>query len=244
MAKESSKALEGEKINSSSLRHLGIILDGNGRWAKKQGLERTQGHRAGMEAVVKIVRACSDRGIKALSLYAFSTENWKRPEGEVTAIMGLLIEFVHSKMPEIMEKNCRITMMGDPQKLPLPARKAVQLALKMSEKNTGMILNIGLNYGGRAEIVHAVKALCREGVRMDEITEEDIRSRLYTADLPPLDLLIRTGGECRLSNFMIWQAAYAEFYFTNTLWPDFTEECLDQAIQSFNQRDRRFGGIH
>lgn len=242
MAKEKTEISGGEKKNPS-LRHLGLILDGNGRWAEKRGLERTKGHRAGMETVVKIVRACSDRGLEAISLYAFSTENWKRPEGEVSAIMGLLIEFVQSKLPEIMEKNCRIQIMGNLDRLPLPAKKAVDLAVKRSQKNTGMIINIGLNYGGRAEIVHAVHILYEKGIEADQITEEAIESVLYTAELPPLDFIIRTGGETRLSNFMIWQAAYAELYFTDTLWPDFTEACLDEAIQSFLHRNRRFGGI-
>lgn len=242
MAKEKTEISGGEKKNPS-LRHLGLILDGNGRWAEKRGLERTKGHRAGMETVVKIVRACSDRGLEAISLYAFSTENWKRPEGEVSAIMGLLIEFVQSKLPEIMEKNCRIQIMGNLDRLPLPAKKAVDLAVKRSQKNTGMIINIGLNYGGRAEIVHAVHILYKKGIKADQITEEAIESVLYTAELPPLDFIIRTGGETRLSNFMIWQAAYAELYFTDTLWPDFTEACLDEAIRSFLHRNRRFGGI-
>lgn len=242
MAKEKTEISGGEKKNPS-LRHLGLILDGNGRWAEKRGLERTKGHRAGMETVVKIVRACSDRSLEAISLYAFSTENWKRPEGEVSAIMGLLIEFVQSKLPEIMEKNCRIQIMGNLDRLPLPAKKAVDLAVKRSQKNTGMIVNIGLNYGGRAEIVHAVHILYEKGIEADQITEEAIESVLYTAELPPLDFIIRTGGETRLSNFMIWQAAYAELYFTDTLWPDFTEACLDEAIQSFLHRNRRFGGI-
>lgn len=242
MAKEKTEISGGEKKNPS-LRHLGLILDGNGRWAEKRGLERTKGHRAGMETVVKIVRACSDRGLEAISLYAFSTENWKRPEGEVSAIMGLLIEFVQSKLPEIMEKNCRIQIMGKLDRLPLPAKKAVDLAVKRSQKNTGMIINIGLNYGGRAEIVHAVHILYKKGIKADQITEEAIESVLYTAELPPLDFIIRTGGETRLSNFMIWQAAYAELYFTDTLWPDFTEACLDEAIRSFLHRNRRFGGI-
>lgn len=242
MSKEKSEG-QMEK-NKSSLRHLGIILDGNGRWAKKRGMVRTKGHRAGMENVVKIARASGKRGIEVLSLYAFSTENWKRPKSEVSAIMDLLTEFVHLKLDEVMEENCKITCMGDLTRLPTVPREAVQYALRKSAKNTGMIINIGLNYGGRAEILHAVKSLYHKGINMDEISEEDISSSLYTADFPPLDLIIRTGGEYRLSNFMIWQAAYAEFYFTDTLWPDFDEESLDQAIDSYKHRDRRFGGIH
>lgn len=227
--------------------HVGIIMDGNGRWATGRGLERTKGHIAGAENVVTITRACSDMGVKALSLYAFSTENWKRPMSEVTALMQLLIQFIRKYLVELNDNNVVITTMGDISKLPLSSKTALQYAVNFTKNNTGMVLNIGLNYGGRDEIVRSIKSILSEVDSKDlknfEITEDMITSHLDTKDLPSLDLLIRTGGEERVSNFMIWESAYSEFVFSNKLWPDFGEEALREAFIAYTNRDRRYGGL-
>lgn len=241
---------EDKEIKKEGLpTHLGIILDGNGRWAKQRGEDRSQGHVAGAENAVTIARACLDRGISALSFYAFSTENWKRPKAEITAIMKLLYKFTINYLPEMLERDVRFSVMGDWRKLPGPIRKAINMAIRKTRNNQGPQLNLGLNYGGRDELVRACRKLSvqleKRGLKgrkkLDWITEESLGACLDTAQLPPLDLIIRTGGELRLSNFMLWQAAYAEFYFTKTLWPDFTEDDLDQALASYAARNRRFG---
>lgn len=224
-------------------RHLGIILDGNGRWAQQRGEKRMQGHISGSENVISITRACSDLGVEALSLYAFSTENWKRPIEEVSALMKLLVRFIQTYLDELNRNRVRLRTMGDLSKLPLPSRTAVDYAKKKTEHNTGMVLNIGLNYGGRDEICRAVERVFAEQIPADRCREEDLSRYMDTADLPPLDLIIRTGGEKRLSNFMIWQAAYAEFYFSDVLWPDFSKQHLEEAFLEFAKRDRRFGGV-
>lgn len=223
--------------------HVGIILDGNGRWAEQRGLPRSEGHRAGAENVVKIARVCDHLGIKALSLYAFSTENWKRSPDEVAALMKLLILFVRRYLDELMEEGARITMMGDPRRLPYPTRQAVAYAIEQSRNNTGLIINIGLNYGGRDEIIRAVHAYGQEGRSIERLDEAALSAHLDTAALPPLDLIIRTGGEMRLSNFMLWQAAYAELAFSDYYWPDFDEKELVRLCQAFAHRERRFGGV-
>lgn len=220
-------------------RHVGIILDGNGRWATKRNLNRTKGHVAGSENVVAITRYASDLGIEALSLYAFSTENWKRSAEEVFALMELLIRFIDEYLEELCANNVKLVLMGSPEKLPLATRSAIRMAISRTKKNTGMVLNIGLNYGGRDEIVRAVQAIAN----LSLVSEDSISDHLDTALLPPLDLIIRTGGEIRLSNFMIWQAAYAELIFTDTLWPDFSREDFHAALLEYEKRNRRFGGV-
>lgn len=222
-------------------RHLGIILDGNGRWAQKRGEARTKGHVAGAENVVAITRACSDLGVEALSLYAFSTENWKRPIEEVSALMKLLVKFITDYLDKMMAQNIRIMSMGDISKLPLMSRTTLNYAINKTKDNKGMVLNIGLSYGGRDEIVRAVNHLIEAGHK--NVTEDLISASIDTAQLPELDLIIRTGGEERLSNFMIWEAAYAEFYFSDVLWPDFTPDELKKAFEAFACRDRRYGAI-
>ena len=227
--------------------HIAIIMDGNGRWAKERGQVRLKGHQAGMESLREIVRACSDLGVKYLTVYAFSTENWKRPAEEVSGIFALLVRYVAKELKELNANNVQIRMLGDISPLPDAARKAAQDAVDSTAGNTGLVFNIAINYGGRAEIVRAAASLARQvkdGVIDPEtITEESFAAHLYTADMPDPDLIIRTGGEMRLSNFLTWQSAYSELYVTDTYWPDFTPEKLKEAIEAFNGRDRRYGGI-
>ncbi|WP_262122703.1 isoprenyl transferase [Anaerococcus sp. Marseille-Q5996] len=223
--------------------HLAIILDGNGRWAKKQNKPRTFGHKNGAENVVDIAIHAKKRGVKYLTLYAFSTENWKRPASEVDYLMKLLIKFVEKKIDQLMEEDCKINFLGDLSALPDATRKAVNKALEKTKNNKSLYINIALNYGGRDEIVHAVKNIVEKGYRPDEITEELISENLYTASIPDPDLLIRPGGELRISNFLIYQIAYSELYFTDVLWPDFDEDELDKALEAFANRNRRFGAL-
>lgn len=227
--------------------HIAIIMDGNGRWAKEKGQIRLKGHQAGMESLREIVRACSDMGVKVLTVYAFSTENWKRPIEEVSGIFALLVRYVAKELKELKDNNVQIRMLGDIDPLPADARKAAQEAVDSTKDNTGLIFCIAINYGGRAEIVRAAKLLAKQAAEGDldpeKIDEAAFASHLYTADLPDPDLIIRTGGEMRLSNFLTWQSAYSELYVTDTYWPDFTPDKLKEAIEAFNGRDRRYGGI-
>ena len=227
--------------------HIAIIMDGNGRWAKEKGMIRLKGHQAGMESLREIVRACSDKGVKVLTVYAFSTENWKRPIEEVSGIFSLLVRYVAKELKELNANNVQIRMLGDIDPLPADAKKAAQKAVDSTKDNTGLIFCIAINYGGRAEIVRAARLLAKQAAegQLDpaSIDEAMFASQLYTADLPDPDLIIRTGGEMRLSNFLTWQSAYSELYVTDTYWPDFTPDKLQEAIDAFNGRDRRYGGI-
>ena len=227
--------------------HIAIIMDGNGRWAKEKGQIRLKGHQAGMESLREIVRASSDMGVKVLTVYAFSTENWKRPIEEVSGIFALLVRYVAKELKELKENNVQIRMLGDIDPLPADAKKAAQEAVDSTKDNTGLVFCIAINYGGRAEIVRAAKLLAKQAaegqLEPDKIDEAAFASHLYTADLPDPDLIIRTGGEMRLSNFLTWQSAYSELYVTDTYWPDFTPDKLKEAIEAFNGRDRRYGGI-
>lgn len=223
--------------------HVGIILDGNGRWAKKRFMPRMAGHREGMKRVVDIVEASSNLGIKYLSLYAFSTENWKRPTEEVSALMNLLIVYVDSQLKRLSDNNVIVKTIGDISKLPEKSRIAIEKACETTKDNTGMVLNLGLNYGSRSEIIRAVEKVINSSYDVNELTEENFKKFLDTNSQPDLDLLIRPGGEKRLSNFMLYQVAYAELYFCDTLWPDFKEDELYKAILEFQSRNRRFGGI-
>ena len=230
--------------------HTAIIMDGNGRWAKAKGLPRLAGHNAGMKSMIEVVRRANDLGMKHLTVYAFSTENWKRSVEEVSGIFKLLIIYVKNELKELMDNNVRIRILGDYSALPKDARAAVDYALEETRANTGLQFNIALNYGGRDEIVRAVRRIAeqaRDG-ELDpaDITEETISRGLYTgaedADCGDPDLIIRTSGEERLSNFLLWQCAYSEFVFTDVLWPDFTPEEFEKCIEEFQSRDRRFGG--
>lgn len=223
--------------------HIAIILDGNGRWAKKQNRPRTFGHKEGAENVIRIARSAKKFGVKTLTLYAFSTENWKRPAKEVGFLMDLLIKFVNSKLEELMAEDCKLNFLGDISKLPKKTREACDFALDKTKDNKSLVINIALNYGGRDEIVNCFREIMAKGYGPDDITEEMISDYLYTAGQDDPDLLIRPGGELRLSNFLVYQLAYTELYFTDVLWPDFTEDDLRDAIIAFAKRDRRYGGL-
>ena len=230
-------------------RHVAIIMDGNGRWANQHGVPRLVGHNAGMEAMKEIVRRSSDLGIEYLTVYAFSTENWKRTEEEVSGIFRLLVKFVKLDLHELVEKNVRVCTLGDYSVIPDAARKSLEQTLEATKDNTGLQFNIALNYGSRAEIVRAVNRIAEDrdaGKIPPEITEELISRYLYTGDecgnVPDPDLIIRTSGEERLSNFLLWQSAYSEFVFTDVLWPDFSPEIYEEMIEIYQSRDRRFGG--
>lgn len=227
--------------------HVAIIMDGNGRWAKQRLLPRVAGHRAGMHKVKDIIRMSSDIGIRHLTMYAFSTENWKRPKAEVGALMGLLIEFLTKELAELHEKNVIFRTIGDISKLPDEVIAVLENARETTKHNTGMTLNIALNYGSRVEIVDAVRAIVREAcdgaLEVGQIDEQAISDHLYTAGQPDPDLMIRTSGEERLSNYLLYQLAYAEFYFTDTFWPDFDEAAYEKALVEFQNRQRRYGGL-
>jgi undecaprenyl diphosphate synthase len=227
--------------------HIAIIMDGNGRWAKRRALPRVAGHHEGMKVVRKITKVANQLDVKVLTLYAFSTENWKRPKPEVDYLMKLPEEFLGTFLPELIEENVKVQMMGYKEGLPSHTMSAVDKAIHDTKDNNGLILNFALNYGSRAEIIEAVKGVLndyRSGIlNGNDITEEEFAKHLMTKDLPDPDLLIRTSGEIRLSNFMLWQLAYTEFWFTDVLWPDFTENHLLEAIEVFQNRQRRFGGV-
>jgi undecaprenyl diphosphate synthase len=228
-------------------RHVAIIMDGNGRWAAQRGQQRVVGHRAGVEAVRAAVDTAARLGLQALTLYAFSTENWKRPRLEVDALMRMLKRYIRLELDEVHRQNIRFQSIGRTAALHESVRLSIERAAERTSTNTGMVLSVALNYGGRAEIVDAVRAavgrLGEAGRPAAEISEEDISRHLYTRDLPELDLLVRTSGELRISNFLLWQAAYAEIYVTETLWPDFRREHLLEAVLDYQRRDRRFGGL-
>ena len=226
-------------------RHVAIIMDGNGRWAKQHKLKVAMGHRAGTEALREIIRNSSDIGIQALTLYAFSTENWTRPQAEVEALMQLILDFFQSEIDELDEKNVRITILGDKTGLPEKQCAALMEAEKRTEKNTGLRLNIAINYGSRAELVRAAQELAKEvqsgDLKPEDITEERFAGKLYTHGQPDVDLMIRTSGEMRLSNFLLYQCSYAEFVFPTVLWPDFDLKQYHACIAEFQGRKRRFG---
>ena len=227
-------------------RHIAIIMDGNGRWAQRRLLPRAAGHRAGVEAMRQVITRCDELGVEALTVYAFSTENWARSREEVGALMSLLLEYFTREIDELHRKNVRILILGDVDGLPQKQREAVRAAMERTRGNTGLKLNIALNYGARAELTRAARMLAeraRSGeISPDEIDENMLSGSLYTAGLPEVDLLIRTSGEQRLSNFLLYQLAYAEFVFDPILWPDFDAAALDRDIAEFQRRQRRFGG--
>lgn len=224
-------------------RHIAIILDGNGRWAKKRGLPRKAGHAVGAETFRTIATYCKDIGIEYLTVYAFSTENWKRPQQEVDAIMDLLADFLHEALRDMEKNRVKIRFLGDTTVLRDDLKKLIAETENKSEEYDGVTVSLCVNYGGRSEIIHAVSAYCAEHPGSDEpLTEEALSAYLYTAGMPEPDLLIRPGGELRLSNFLLWQSAYTELYFTDILWPDFTTADMDAAIVAFQKRNRRYGG--
>ena len=237
-----------EKLDSKRLpQHLAIIMDGNGRWAERRHLPRVAGHRAGVKAARVIIETCSRLGLPCLTLYAFSLENWRRPQAEVEFLMRLLREYLKRELPTIQKNNIRLLFIGRSAQLPEGVRQDMKESMRATAGNTGMRLILALNYGGRAELVDAFNAML-DGVRANgpssfRADEQAISEHLYTAGLPDPDLLIRTSGEMRVSNFLLWQIAYAEMYVTETLWPDFSRECLLEAFLEFQKRERRYGGL-
>ncbi len=228
-------------------RHIGVIMDGNGRWAKKRGLPRSAGHSAGAESLKKIVTEANNLGIGYITVYAFSTENWKRPKAEVDFLMNLLLDYLRDAERSLAGENVRIRAIGSRNELSEEIREQIAKTEAMTKDRTGIVMNIALNYGSREELVNAAKKLCEKAVAgevvPDDLTEQDIENELYTAGQPEVDLLIRTSGEQRLSNFMLWQVSYAEMVFVEKAWPDFKPKDLHECIRIFQHRGRRFGGV-
>lgn len=241
------KKIEHEIDMSRLPQHIGVIMDGNGRWAKKRGLPRSAGHKAGAESLKKIVTEANNMGIKYITVYAFSTENWKRPQAEVDYLMSLLMDYLVNAEKTLAGENVRIRAIGSRAELSEEMRRQIKKTEELTSNRTGIVMNIALNYGGREEIVHAARELGKKvkagALAPEDITERDIEENLYTANQPDVDLLIRTSGEQRLSNFMLWQVSYAEMVFVNKLWPDFKPQDLRECILAFQGRGRRFGGI-
>lgn len=228
-------------------RHVGIIMDGNGRWAKKRGLPRQAGHVAGAQVFRKIAKYCEKRGVAYLTVYAFSTENWKRPADEVEGIMNLFRDYLKESLADFQDENIRTRFIGDREPLAADIRALIEEAEASTAHKDGMVLNIAINYGGRAEIVQAARRMAEEAargtLRSEEVTEQRLASYLYTAGQPDPDLILRPSGEYRSSNFLVWQSAYAEYVFMDILWPDFTAQDLDRAFEEYARRHRRFGGV-
>lgn len=228
-------------------KHIAIIMDGNGRWAKERKLPRSLGHKAGVETIRDIVKECNNLGVRYLTLYAFSTENWKRPKDEVNALMELLIQYLRKEVNELHENNVVINTIGDISKLPKTCKDELIKAYNKTKSNTGLILNLALNYGGRDEIIRAIKLMYKDieskGLDIEKINEELFKNYLYTKDIPDPDLIIRPSGEQRISNFLLWQCAYSEFWYSNIKWPDFKKNHLHKAIKDYQNRNRRFGGV-
>lgn len=223
--------------------HVAIIMDGNGRWAKQRKRPRLFGHNAGMKALHNTVHLASDLGIKVLTVYAFSTENWKRDKEEVDGLMKIAVEYFMKEIAELHKNHVKVVIIGDKSRLPEAVQKSAKDAETLTKDNDGLILNVALNYGGRDEIVHAVKAIVSNGIPADAITEDLITEHLYTKGLPDPDIMIRTGGEKRLSNFLLWQNAYSEFFFDDIWWPDFDEAAFCSMIAAYQKRNRRFGAV-
>lgn len=240
-------ALESEIDKDNLPKHIAIIMDGNGRWAQKKFKPRLFGHKAGIETLREIIRTSSDIGVKVLTVYAFSTENWKRPKTEVDGLMKLLVEYFNREIHELHANGVKINILGQKSILPNKVKKSVENAMELTKNNGGLKLNIAINYGGRDEIINGVKNLCTHIMEnkgsIEDIDEESFSKYLYTKDMDDPDLVIRTSGELRLSNFLIWQSAYSELWFTDVLWPDFSKLDLFQAIFDFQQRKRKYGGL-
>ena len=227
--------------------HIAVIMDGNGRWAHKRNLPRVAGHRAGIQAVREIVEASAELGVQVLTLYAFSTENWKRPRREIQTLMELLREYLGKELDHIHRNNIRFGTIGDTPQLGAAVQRELDRAIEQTQSNSGLRFNVALNYSGRNELVHAVNEILQEAkenpLLLEGVTEEDFSKHLYTKDLPDPDLLIRTSGELRVSNFLLWQIAYSEIWVSDTLWPDFRKRHLYEAIVAFQKRERRYGGL-
>jgi undecaprenyl diphosphate synthase len=222
--------------------HIAIIMDGNGRWAAARNLPRMAGHRAGTENLRRIIKSCVRFGIRYLTIYAFSTENWTRPKDEVQGLMRIMGDVLEKEVPELHEQGVQLRHIGRLEQLDNSTQNKIRKAIEMTKDNHRLILNVAWNYGGRDEIIHAVQEITVKGIPPEDITNEVMSAHLYTSGIPDPDLVIRTSGEIRVSNFLIWQSAYSEWYFTETLWPDFNEDSLKAAIEDFSTRDRRYGG--
>lgn len=231
---------EKKNIAECPLGHIAFIMDGNGRWAKKRGMPREFGHKQGAAVFRKIMRRCCELGIKASTFYVFSTENWKRPQKEVDAILELLEKYLDDCEKEVMQNDVRFIFIGDVSVFSSSVQSKIKY-IEEASKNNSYTVNLALNYGGRGEIVYAVNSLLADGVK--HVCEDDISSALYTKESPPLDLIVRTGGDMRISNFLLWEAAYAELYFTDKLWPELTPDDVDKIVENFSGRSRRFGGV-
>ncbi len=232
-----------EQNHEPPLIHLAIIMDGNGRWAKKRGLKRYEGHRQGTKVAKKIVEECRKLNIKYLTLYTFSKENWKRPKDEVRFLFDLLVNFLNKEYKSLVEQSIRLNILGNYSQLPFAARKAVEFTIEKTRHCKEMVLNLALNYSGREEIIEACKGIIRQGISPEDLDEDIFKDFLYTKGQPDPDLIIRTSGELRLSNYLLFQSAYSELYFTPVLWPDFNEQELHKALEDYSKRHRRFGGI-
>ena len=223
--------------------HVGIIMDGNGRWAKQRGLPRLAGHRAGTKNLRRVIRAAANAGIKHLTFYAFSTENWSRPEEEVGGLMGLLGEFIETETPELHKEGARLLHIGHLEHLEPQLRQKIENAIELTKNNTRIDVILAFSYGGRDEIVTAVRKIVAAGIPAEEITQQTLSDNMFTVGIPDPDLIIRTSGELRTSNFLTWQSVYSEWAFPNVLWPDFDEAALNQVLEDYAKRDRRFGGL-
>ena len=232
------------KKNNATPRHIAIIMDGNGRWAEQRGLSRLEGHRAGVKNIQPLLRHLASCNVEYVTLYAFSTENWRRPEEEVAGIFHILEENIGSESKALHKDGVRIRHIGSLKELSPKTRESIKNAQQLTAQNTGMTLSVALNYGGRAEIVEAVRRIVSENIKAENIDENVFEKHLYTAGLPDVDMVIRTGGERRISNLLIWQTAYSEYYFTPVLWPDFDVPELEKALKDFSGRQRRFGGLN
>ncbi|BAS31426.1 Undecaprenyl diphosphate synthase [Dehalococcoides mccartyi] len=230
-------------INNTPPDHIAIIMDGNGRWAERRGLSRLEGHKAGLENARRVIRHLSSLGVKYVTLYSFSTENWKRPDAEIKGLFGLINDVISSYIPELAGNNIRLRHLGHLDKLPAMLKHKLESLLSETSQNSGLTLSLAFDYGGRDEIIQAVKKLVKDRIEPDKISEELFAGYLFTTGIPEAGLIIRTGGEIRLSNFLLWQSAYSELYFSEVMWPDFGEKEIDRAISAFNQRQRRFGGL-
>lgn len=244
----SSKSSDVEKLNTAGLpRHIAIIMDGNGRWARKRLMNRVKGHEKGAETVRTIVRTCRELNIPVLTLYAFSTENWQRPQKEIAALMHILKRFLKTEAAEMEANNIRLGVIGQPHRLPDDVRDQLEAVIAQTASNDGLLLNLALSYGGRTEIVEMVRRVAADvaagDLTVDAIDERVVAQNLYTAGLPDPDLLIRTSGEMRISNFLLWQLAYSELFITETLWPDFSREEFLHILEQFQRRERRFGKV-
>lgn len=238
-----SNSKSNEKATGGIPRHIAFIMDGNGRWAEKRGLPRHKGHEAGVKNIRPIIKYLGQHGIEYITLYTFSTENWNRPDDEVNGLFHLLEEVIQEESRELHENNVRILHIGSLKGITSKLKKSINEAIDLTSENTGLTVGVAFNYGGRAEIIEAVRRLIVDGVQPQKIDENLFEQYLYTADFPEVDMVIRTGGEFRTSNFLIWQAAYSEYYFTSILWPDFNEKNLKKALSTYSRRQRRFGGL-